>query len=219
MIYLKKGQTLFDNPGMVVYDPTGYYDDGTSVICAPVFAPEEAACRYEAKYIAYGGIVYSISNEEELLKQILELDPQSLFGKDSKQVAVDKVADAIVTQGTTQVTDEVSEIKEEKEEEKEEEPEQTTEAPTTTPPTDILSNNTSTTTPTQIDTGTTTPTIDIPQTPEAPASTTPVVDLPPTTIPPEELLPVDTSSSTPVMDIPPAEIIQTENTASSSVTQ
>lgn len=211
MIYLKKGQALFDNPSMVVYDPTGYYDDGTSVICAPVFAPEEPACRYEAKYIAYGGIVYSISDEEELLKQVLEIDPASLLGKDSKQVAVDKAVGEIVTQGTTPTPEESP--TQAREENIEEEPQTTTDTPTTAPPTDILSNNTSTTTSTTTasTTDTVSPTSDT-------STTTPIVDLPPTTTPPEEILPIDTAP-TPIVEIEPTEIIQTEGTASSTITQ
>lgn len=183
MIYLKKGQTLFDNPGMVVYDQTGYYDDGTSIICAPIFAPEEPACRYEAKYIAYGGVVYSISNEEELLKQILELDPKSLFGKDGKQVAIDKVTDNIVTQATSEVPDE---SQKEKDEEKvvEEEPEPVVETPTTTPEETVTE-----------DASVTPPVVDV----------TPTTDLPPTTTPPEELLPVDTELLTPEDVIAPVD--------------
>ena len=103
MIYLKKGQTLFDNPGMVVYDSTGYYNDGDSVVCAPIFAPEEPACRYEAQYVAYGGMIYSVSNQDELMKKILEIDPKSLFGKDSSQIALDKMVDQIVPQAETPV--------------------------------------------------------------------------------------------------------------------
>lgn len=41
MIYLTKGQKLFNNEGLVVYDPTGYYEDGATVVCAMIFNPEE----------------------------------------------------------------------------------------------------------------------------------------------------------------------------------
>jgi hypothetical protein len=101
MIYLTKGQPLFDNSGFVVYDPTGYYNDGDTVICAPVGAPDEPACRYEAQYIAYGGMVYSVTDPDQLMEQILAIDPKSLYGKDSQQVAVDKVVSKIVPQATS----------------------------------------------------------------------------------------------------------------------
>ncbi len=97
MIYLKKGQPLLENPSMVVYDQTGYYNDGDSVVCAPVFAPEEPACRYEAKFIAYGGIVYSITDPDKLLEEITKLDPSNLFGKDSQEIATDKMINQITT--------------------------------------------------------------------------------------------------------------------------
>lgn len=103
MIYLTKGQILKDNPGMVVYDPTGYYNDSDSIICAPIGFPEEPACRYEAKFIAYGGMVYSISDEDALMAEIIKLDPASLFGKDSQQIAVDKMVEKIVPQESGEI--------------------------------------------------------------------------------------------------------------------
>lgn len=103
MIFLTKGQVLRDNPGMVVYDPTGYYNDGDSVICASVGSPEEPVCRYEAKFIAYGGMVYSISDEDALMTEITKIDPASLFGKDGQQIAVDKMVEKIVPQESGEV--------------------------------------------------------------------------------------------------------------------
>lgn len=101
MIYLRKGQVVADIPNMVVYEATGFYNDGDSVICAPATNPEEPVCRYEAKYIAYGGMVYSISDPDQLLEEITKIDPNSLYGKDSKQVAVDKAVETIVPQDQT----------------------------------------------------------------------------------------------------------------------
>jgi len=97
MIYLTKGQVLFDNPGMVVYDPTGYYDDGSSVICAAAFAPDEPVCRYEAKFIAYGDLVYNITDPDKLMEEVIKIDPKSLFNKSSKDVALDTVVENIQT--------------------------------------------------------------------------------------------------------------------------
>lgn len=97
MIYLTKGQALFDNPGMVVYDPTGYYDDGSSVICAAAFAPEEPLCRYEAKFIAYGDLVYNITDPDKLMEEVIKIDPKSLFSKSNKDVALDAVVENIQT--------------------------------------------------------------------------------------------------------------------------
>ena len=126
MVYLKKGQVLSDNPAMVVYDPTGYYNDGDPVVCASVESPDEPVCRYEAKYINYGSIVYSISNPEELDAEIMKIDPKSLFGKDSKEVAQDKMVDEIKTVDT-KVDEEV------KQEDSEEETEVIEEEPTPEP--------------------------------------------------------------------------------------
>ncbi len=97
MIYLTKGQTLYDNPAMVVYDQTGYYEDGASVICAASYAPEDPVCRYEAKYIAYGNMVYTISEPTKLTEEILAIDPKSLFGKTNQDVVLDAVVENIQT--------------------------------------------------------------------------------------------------------------------------
>jgi len=100
MIYLKKGQILLNNPGLVVHSPTGYYEDGDSVVCAAIFSPEEPICRFEAKYIAFGDIVYSITDTDKLMEEVKSLDPKNLFGKDSKEVAEDKIVDKIKTVDT-----------------------------------------------------------------------------------------------------------------------
>lgn len=100
MIYLKKGQILLNNPGLVVYSPTGYYEDGDPILCAAIFSPEEPICRFEAKYIAFGDIVYSITDTDKLMEEVKSLDPKNLFGKDSKEVAQDKRVDEIKTVDT-----------------------------------------------------------------------------------------------------------------------
>ena len=100
MIYLKKGQELLSNPGMVVYSPTGYYEDGDPILCAPSHSPDEAVCRYEAKYVAYGDNVYNITDQEKLIEEIKKIDPENLFGRDGKAVAEDKISDKIRTVDT-----------------------------------------------------------------------------------------------------------------------
>jgi len=97
MILLTKGQALFDNPNMVVYDPTGYYEDGSSVVCASALSPEEPLARYEAKFIAYGGMVYTITDPEQLMAEVLKIDPQSLFGKTNEQAVIDDLVEKIET--------------------------------------------------------------------------------------------------------------------------
>lgn len=97
MIYLTKGQTLFENPGMVVYSSTGYYNDGDVVICAMAYAPEEPACGYEAKYIAYGTMVYGISDEEKLIEEVIKIDPETLLGKTNKEFVIDNLVQEIKT--------------------------------------------------------------------------------------------------------------------------
>jgi hypothetical protein len=77
MIYLEKGQKVFEKPELVVYEQTGERNDTDMVICAKVESPEEPFCWLEAQYIAYGNVVYSISDDKELEKEILKMDPDS----------------------------------------------------------------------------------------------------------------------------------------------
>jgi len=104
MIYLTKGQILFENPGMVVYDPTGYYEDGAPVICAPLFSPEEPVCRFEAKFIAYGSQVYSIADADKLMEEVVKIDPDSLLGKSTGEIAVEKMVENIQTADSIEPT-------------------------------------------------------------------------------------------------------------------
>lgn len=97
MIYLTKGQPLFNNEGMVVCAPTGYYEDGSSVACAMFHSVDEPVCLYEAKFIAYGDQVYNIVDEAKLLEEIKKIDPESLLGKTSSDVTVDKMIEQIKT--------------------------------------------------------------------------------------------------------------------------
>jgi hypothetical protein len=142
MVYLTKGQKLFENDAMVVYDQTGYYEDDASVICAMAFAPEEPVCRYEAKFVAYGGMVYAISEPEKLLEEVIKIDPKSLFGKSNANLAADRVVENIQTvDSETPTTEEVT-VPEETEVVPEETPAETsaetpTETSTTTPETTV----------------------------------------------------------------------------------
>lgn len=95
MIHLTKGQPLFENPAMVIYDNTGHYDDGATILCAMVYAPDEPVCRYEAKFVAFGSMVYNIAEPEKLLEEIRKIDPETLFGKNNGQVNADKIVEKI----------------------------------------------------------------------------------------------------------------------------
>lgn len=97
MIYLTKGQKLFNNEGMVVCDPTGYYEDGATVICAMFHSVDEPVCGYEAKYIAYGDQVYNITDEKALMEEIKKIDPKTLLGKTKEDVTIDNLVQEIKT--------------------------------------------------------------------------------------------------------------------------
>jgi hypothetical protein len=104
MIYLQKGQPLFENSGMVVCDQTGYYEDGATVVCAPLFAPDEPACRFEAKFIAYGSQVYNITDQDKLMEEINKIDPKSLLGKSTEEISIDNMVKNIQTTESSQDT-------------------------------------------------------------------------------------------------------------------
>lgn len=104
MIYLQKGQPLFENKGMVVCDETGYYEDGATVVCAPLFAPDEPACRFEAKFIAYGSQVYNITDQDKLMEEINKIDPKNLLGKSTEEVSIDNMVKNIQTTESSQDT-------------------------------------------------------------------------------------------------------------------
>lgn len=87
MIYLEQGQKVLDRPELVVYEPTGERNDTDMVICAEAKNPSEPFCWLEAQYIAYGGVVYKISDEKELETEILKIDPDSTIN----DVATDPV--------------------------------------------------------------------------------------------------------------------------------
>lgn len=202
MINLKKGQVLKDNPSLVVYDPTGYYRDEDSVICASVSLPEEPVCRFEAKYVAYGGMVYSISNPEELMAEVLKLDPETLFGKTNDNIAFDKKVEEIVPQegGVVEPT----------------EPEEIVEEDVTAPTDTSSSTSTSSSTPT---TSTTTPEIILPEEPIISPAIEPTSTTTSTTTP-------TTATTTPDADItpdavitPPPPIIEETSTTTSSIVE
>lgn len=89
MIYLEQGQKVLDKPELVVYEATGERNDTDMVICAEATNPGEPFCWLEAQYIAYGGLVYKISDDKELESEILKIDPESTIN--------DVAADPIVS--------------------------------------------------------------------------------------------------------------------------
>lgn len=162
MIFLTKGQRLYDNPGMVIYDQTGYYEDGDSVICATVSFPEEPVCRYEAKFIAYGSMVYSIADPDELLEEVKKINPDTLFGKtNADKVASDIVDNIQMADSQNPTTENVDIAPETPPQEATSTPQVETPPDTTTPPVDV---------------STTTPTTTIPDLTNA-SSTPPVSDI------------------------------------------
>lgn len=95
MIHLDKGQIVKDRPEFVVYDETGDYNDSDMVRCAKTDNPFEPYCWYEAQYILYGGMVYSISDDTQLATEIAKIDPDTTImevAPDSPAVSSDQPA-------------------------------------------------------------------------------------------------------------------------------
>jgi len=170
MIYLTKGQTLFENPSMVVFESSGYYEDGSTVVCASAHLPDEPVCRFEAKFIAYGPQVYSIADEAILMEEISKINPDSLFGKTKDEIEVDEIVSDIEMVDRVDRTDSTPPAKANPIDEAQDvpviiEPVATSTAPvidpltsTTTPITDVVIPDVPTTTiPVIMDAGTTTP--------------------------------------------------------------
>lgn len=83
MIYLEQGQNVAENEDLVVYDATGDYNDADMVICAKRETPFEPYCRFEAQFIAYGGVVYAINDEAKLLEEIQKIDPETTIAEET----------------------------------------------------------------------------------------------------------------------------------------
>jgi len=109
MIYLKKGQELKIDTGMVVCGASGYYEDEDTVECAMSFAPEDSVARFEAKFIAYGDAVYVISDKERLMEVLKDIDPETLFGKTSAEVGIDKKIENITKEKNNSETEQEGE--------------------------------------------------------------------------------------------------------------
>lgn len=150
MIYLKKGQALFNNEGMVVLDKTGYYEDGATVVCAMYHLPDEPICSYEAKFIAYGDQVYTITDEKTLLEEIMKIDPSTLMGKTKEDIKIDKMVEEIETVDNPTPEAIPDEEKEEEEEEEKEEIDPISETVETTTEIDENGDEITTTTTTTI---------------------------------------------------------------------
>lgn len=192
MIYLKKGQKLFNNEGMVVLDPTGYYEDGATVICAMYHLPNEPVCSYEARYVAYGDQVYNITDEKKLMEEIVKIDPNTLMGKTKEDVNIDKMIEEIKT-----VENPTPETIPEEDIESEEEVTPVSETVETT--TEIDENGdvitTTTTTTEEIIPEVIEPITDVPEVPVIDITPeVPIIDIETPTITPEIIIPEETPS-------------------------
>lgn len=195
MIYLTKGQTLFNNEGMIVCDPTGYYEDGATVLCAMYHSPNEPVFSYEAKYIAYGDQVYNITDEKKLMEEIVKIDPNTLMGKTKEDINIDKMIEEIKT-----VENPTPETIPDEDIEPEEEVTPISETVETTTETDENGDVTTTTTTTTtteevIPEEVVEPVIDVPEVPVIDITPeVPIIDIETPTITPEIIIPEETPS-------------------------
>lgn len=90
MVNLQQGQSVAERDDLVVYESTGEYNDADMVICALAETPAEPYCRLEAQFIAYGGLVYAISDEKQLLEEVQKIDPETTLAEETLDSAVGK---------------------------------------------------------------------------------------------------------------------------------
>lgn len=204
MIHIEQGQTIFEHSEFIVLDPTGDYNNDDLILCAHKDNPTEPYSKFEAQYVGYGGMVYKITDEAQLLKEIQDIDPSTLIDIPS----IDQV------QAVDPFTQTVSEVT----------PTEPAVATPTEPapyfaPTEPVAPSMSTTTPTsELLNSTTTSPLPTPEATVPVSTTTPEIILPPEL--PPEIIPEATT--TPVIEVPvveapitipePAAIIDTATT-------
>jgi hypothetical protein len=189
MIHIEKNQPVPEHPELIVFSPTGDYDDNALIECATTEQPSVAFCGFAASFVKYGGFVYRFENPEKLGKALVELDPASthdsvkLFRADEARRLKRERGDFSLDESPVEQQAAAPEAPA---------PEPTPTQPEPEPLTTQNPNNTSTTTPV---TSTTTPPVQPPPPPPPPpapvdtSTTTPPVSFDPT--------PGDTSTTTP----------------------
>lgn len=95
MINLQQGQSVAERDDLVVYESTGEYNDADMVICALAETPAEPYCRLEAQFIAYGGLVYAISDEKQLLEEVQKIDPETTLSEETLDSAVGRQPEVV----------------------------------------------------------------------------------------------------------------------------
>lgn len=77
MVHIEKGQKIPQNEDLIVYSPTGDYDEEQLIECGTISQPDFAVCAYQAQFVKYGSIVYRFNTSEELGAELIKVDPSS----------------------------------------------------------------------------------------------------------------------------------------------
>ena len=77
MVHIEKSQKVPQNENLIVFSPSGDYDEDQLIECCEINNPSVAIGAYQAQFIKYGGVVYRFNDEEELGAELVKLDPSS----------------------------------------------------------------------------------------------------------------------------------------------
>ena len=77
MVHIEKLQKVPQNENLIVFSPSGDYDEDQLIECCEINNPGVAIGAYQAQFIKYGGLVYQYNTPEELAGAILKVDPLS----------------------------------------------------------------------------------------------------------------------------------------------
>ena len=79
MIHIEKNQKVYGHDEFIVLDSTADYNNDDLILCAHKDNPTAPYSKFEAQFVAYGGMVYKITDDNELLKEIQNIDPATLI--------------------------------------------------------------------------------------------------------------------------------------------
>ena len=77
MIHIEKEQKIAENENIIVYSPSGDYNDFDLIEYCQIDNPNVALGAFQAQFVKYGGLVYQFNEPAELGDAILAIDPES----------------------------------------------------------------------------------------------------------------------------------------------
>ncbi len=77
MIHIEKDKEILENPNLKVASDTGDYEDETLINFYDKSNKEVILGSFQAQYVKYGGMIYRFNDKMELGEAILKIDPNS----------------------------------------------------------------------------------------------------------------------------------------------